>query len=68
MPHKKYGSAILIRDDLKGENIYEIVQGTVEIIPIVMSGVVVHYVYKQPNNKFELSALGHRKFPHIVIG
>ena len=49
-PHKKYGSAILIRDDLKVENINERVQGTVEIITIVMPGVVVHSVYKPPNN------------------
>ena len=43
-PHNKYGSAILIRDNLKVDNIYERVQGTVELITIVMSGVVVHYV------------------------
>ena len=43
-PHNKYGSAILIREDLKVENVYERVQGTVELITIVMSGVVVHYV------------------------
>ena len=39
-PHK-YGSAILIRNDLKVKKIYERVQGTVEIITIVMPGVVV---------------------------
>ena len=38
-PHNNYGSAILIRNDLK---IYERVQGTVELITIVMPGVVVH--------------------------
>ena len=42
----QYGSAILIREDLKVENIYERVQGTVELITIVMSEVVVHSVYK----------------------
>ena len=48
-PHNKYGSAILIRDDLKVDNVYKRVQGTVELITIVMSGVVVHSVYKPPN-------------------
>ena len=43
-PHNKYGSAILIRDDLKVDNVYERVQGTVELITIVMSGVVVDSV------------------------
>ena len=47
-PHNKYGSAILIRDDLKVDNVYERVQGTVELITIVMSGLVVHSVYKPP--------------------
>ena len=47
-PHNKYDSVILIRDDLKGENVYERVQGTVKLITIVMSGVVMHYVYKSP--------------------
>ena len=67
-PHNKYGSAILIRSDLKVKKIYERVQGTVEIITMGMSGVVVHYVYKPPNDLFELPTLGHRNLPHIVIG
>ena len=67
-PHHKYGSAILIRNDLMVKKIYERVQGTVEIITIVMPGVVVHSVYKPPNDPFELPALGHRNLPHIVIG
>ena len=66
-PHNKYGSAILIRNDLKVMKIYERVQGTV-VITIVMSGVVVHSVYKPPNDLFELPALAHRNLPHIVIG
>ena len=49
------------------KNIYETVQGTVETITTVMPGVVVHSVYKPPNNPFELPALGHRNLPHIVI-
>ena len=67
-PHNKYDSAILIRDDMKVENVYERVQGAVELITIVMSGVVVHSVYKPPNDQFALPALGHRDVPHIVIG
>ena len=63
-PHNKYGSAILIRNDLKGKKIYERVQGTVVIITIVMPVVVVHSVYKPLNDP----ALGHRNLPHIVIG
>ena len=39
-----------------------------ELITIVMPGVVVHSVYKPPNDPFELPALGHRNLPHIVIG
>ena len=65
--HSKYDSAILIRNDLKVKKIYEGVQGTVELITIVMPGVV-HSVYRPPNDPFELSALGHRNLPHIVIG
>ena len=41
-PHNKYGSAILIQNDMKVNKIYERVQGTVEIITLVMPGVVVH--------------------------
>ena len=33
-----------------------------------MPGVVVHSVYKPPNEKFVLPALGYGKLPHIVIG
>ena len=65
--HNNYGTALLIRDDLKDENVYERVRGTVELITIVMSGVVVHSVYKPPNDQFALPALGHRDLPHIVI-
>ena len=53
-PHNKYGSAILIRDALKVDNVYEKVQGTIELITIVMSGEVVHSVYKPPNDQFAL--------------
>ena len=67
-PHSKYGSAILIRNDLTVKKIYGRVQGTVELITIVMPGVLVHSVYKPPNDPFELPALCHRNLPHIVIG
>ena len=66
-PHNRYGSVILIRNNLKAGKIYERVQGTVEIITIVMPGVVLHSVYKPPNDPFELPALRHRNLPHIVI-
>ena len=67
-PHIMYGSAILIRSDLKvkGASIWE--QDNVELISIEMPGVVVHYVYKSPNEKVVLQALGHGNLPHIVIG
>ena len=67
-PHNKYGSAILIQNDLKVKKIYQRGQRTVEIITIVMPGVVVHSVHKPPNDLFELPALGHRNLPHNVIG
>ena len=66
-PHNKYGTAILIRDDLKVENVYERVQGTVERITIGMSVVVVHSVYTPLNDQFALPALGYRDLPQIVI-
>ena len=66
-PHNKYGSAILMKRS-EGEEDFERVQGTVEIITIVMPGDVVHSVYKPPNDPFELPALAHRNLPHIVIG
>ena len=66
-PHNKYGSAILIRNDLKVKKIYERIQGIVELITIVMLGVVVHSVYKPPNDPLELPAMGHKNLPHIVI-
>ena len=50
-PHNNFSSAILIRDYMKLENIYKRVQGTVEIITIVMPGVVVHSVYMPLNNQ-----------------
>ena len=63
--HNMYGSAIVIRDDV---NVYERVKGTIELITIVRSGVVVHCVYTSPNDQFALPALGHRDLLHIAIG
>ena len=50
---------------MKGVYVWE--QDNVELISIEMPGVVVHSVYKPPNEKFVLPALGHRNLPHIVI-
>ena len=60
-PHSKYGSAILIRNDLKVKKIYERVQGIVELITIVMRGVVVHSVYKPPNDPLGTPSSGPQK-------
>ena len=67
-PHIKYGIAILIRSDLKVKGVSVWEQDNVELISIEMPGVVVHSVYKPPNEKFVLPALGHGNLPHIVIG
>ena len=67
-PRIKYGSAILIRSDLKVKGVYVWEQDNVELISIEMPGVVVHSVYKPPNEKFVLPALGYGNLPHIVIG
>ena len=50
---------------MKGVSVWE--QDNVKLISIQMLGVVVHSVYKPPNEKFVL-ALGHRNLPDIVIG
>ena len=67
-PHIKYGSAILIRSDLKVKGVSVWEQDNVELISIEMPGVVVHSLYKPPNEKFVLPALGHGNLHHIVIG
>ena len=67
-PHIKYGSAILIRSDLKVKGVSVWEQDNVELIPIDMHGVVVHSMYKPPNEKCVLPALGYGNLPHIVIG
>ena len=66
-PHIKYGSAILIRSDLKVKGISVWEQDNLELISIEMHGVVVHCVYTPPNEKFVLPELGHGNLPHIVI-
>ena len=35
---------------------------------IEIHGVIVHSMYKPPNEKFVIPALGHGNLPHIVIG
>ena len=35
---------------------------------IVIPGKFMHYVYKLPNDQFELSALDHKDFSHMLIG
>ena len=67
-PHIKYCSAILIRSNMKVKGVSVWEQHNVELISIEMLGVVVHSVYKAPNEKFVLQALGHGNIPHIVIG
>ena len=47
--HIKYGSAILIRSDLKVKGVSVSEQDNVELISIELPGVVVHSVYKPPN-------------------
>ena len=39
-----------------------------ELISIEMPGIVAHSVYKPPNVKFVLPALGNGNLPYIVIG
>ena len=67
-PHIKYGSATLIRTELKVKGVSVWEQDNVELISIEMSGEVVHSVYKPPNEKCVLPALGYGNLPHIVIG
>ena len=67
-PHIKYGSAILIRSDLKMKGVSVWEQDNVELISIEMPGVVVQSAYKPPNEKFVLTALGNGNLPHIVTG
>ena len=66
-PHIKYGSAILIRSELKVKGVSVCEQDNVDLISIEMPGVVVHSVYKLPNEKVVLEALRHENLPHIVI-
>ena len=65
--HIKYGSAILLRSDLKVKNLSVWDQDNVELISIEMPVVVVYSVNKPPNENCELPALGYAILPHIVI-
>ena len=57
-PHIKYGNIILIRSDLKVKGVSVWEQDNIELISIEMPGVVVHSMYKPPNEKLVLPALG----------
>ena len=48
-PHIKYGRAFLIRSDLKVKGVSVWEQDNVELITIGMPVIVVHSVYKPPN-------------------
>ena len=50
---------------LNVENVYERIQGTVELITSTIYGLDVHPVYKPPKDPFEFPALGHRDLSHI---
>ena len=67
-PNIKYGSAILTRSDLKVKCVSVREQDNVKLISIERPGLVVHSVYKPPNEKFVLPTLGHGNQHHIVIG
>ena len=66
--HIKYGIAIFMISDLNvnGVSVWE--QDNIEQISIDMPGVVVHCMYKAPNEKCVLPAIGYGNRPHIVIG
>ena len=64
----KYGSAILMRSTLKVKSVSVWEQDNVELISIEMARVVVHSVYKPPNEKFVQPTLGYGTLPYIVIG
>ena len=66
-PHDKYGSAILIRDDLKVKSISATAVNHVEMITTRLPDVVVHSVYKPPIEQFVVPPLGHRILPQIEI-
>ena len=65
-PNIRYSCAILIRSDFKVKIVYLWEQDNIELISIQILGVVIHSVYKPPNEKIVLPALGY--LPHIVIG
>ena len=67
-PHNKHGRAVFVRDGLKVHSISVCEEGNVEFITLELPGVVVHSVYKPPDEQFLLPPLGNRNIPHIVIG
>ena len=53
---------------LKVNNIYVFEEENVELITVELHSVVVHSMYKPQPEPFQLSALGQRNKPYIVIG
>ena len=66
--HDKYGNTIFIRVPLEVKSISVTAANHVEVITTELPDVVVHSVYKPPNEQFVLPPLGHRSIPQIVIG
>ena len=67
-PHNKHGSSVFDRDGLKVNSIYVCEEDNVEFITVELPGVLVHSVYKPPDEQFLLPPPGSRNMPHIVIG
>ena len=65
-PHNKHGNSVL-SDGLKVNSISVCEEDNVEFITVELPGVVVHSVYKPPDEQFLLPPLGSRNMPHIVI-
>ena len=67
-PHNKHVSSVFVRYGLKVNIISVCEEKNVEFITVELPGVVVHSLYKPPPEPFQLSSLGQRIKPHIVIG
>ena len=65
-PHINMVTLFSSERDLKVEGVSVWEQDNVELISIDMPGVVVHSVYKPPNDKFVLPTLGQPQ-PHLCI-
>ena len=58
-PHNKHGSSVFVRDGLKVNNIYVCEEDNVEFITVELAGVVVHSMYKPPDEQFLLQTTKH---------